>query len=303
MENLRCIDAGKEGCPCALAEGGRCAVCGKLSGGSCNDCVWQGVCVYTLFEQNGRKTARRPERRLKIHGIRVYSESFKVFEVRADKGFCQKGREGGTYVFVRRARDDGVYDTPVSVLKSEPERGILSFGICGAGVKSRRLLEEKEEFTVRGIYRGGLTDLGCLTEAPDETLIYGKGIAAAPLRNFIDSAERYKKILENPYFFYDPEKTGLDFFRDYFGDLPASRIRICDFKELDFTVNRKMKRNVFALTSPYYANLIEKGTGQRAVRPAEGNFCCGEGICGSCTYDDERGNTIHKCKLYFRSYL
>ena len=54
MKKSRCIDAGRQGCPCALAECGQCLICAKLRGGTCQECSWQGTCIYSLYEQNGR---------------------------------------------------------------------------------------------------------------------------------------------------------------------------------------------------------------------------------------------------------
>ena len=42
---------------------------------------------------------------------------------------------------------------------------------------------------------------------------------------------------------------------------------------------------------------IQKAAEQKVVRPADANFCCGEGTCGACTCTDENGKTIHRCKM------
>ena len=102
MKDKRCIDAGREGCPCALAEYEKCLVCGRLSGGTCQDCSWQGTCIYTIYQQNRRNlVSARGERELNIESVRVYSDNFKVFVIGADKGFCQKAQTAGAYVFVQ----------------------------------------------------------------------------------------------------------------------------------------------------------------------------------------------------------
>ena len=93
MKNNGCIDAGREGCPCALAEYGKCLVCSKLRGGSCEDCNWQGSCIYTLYQQNARKLVKaRQDKTYEIAEIKQYGENFKVFVLKADKGFVRKRR-------------------------------------------------------------------------------------------------------------------------------------------------------------------------------------------------------------------
>lgn len=298
MKDKRCVDAGRTGCPCALAEYGKCLVCGRLSGGTCQDCSWQGTCIYTLYQQNGRALVRaREERRLPIRTIRVYSEKFKVFQLEADRGFCQKAQTAGAYVFARPADKEGWYDMPVSVLKAEPEKGLIHLGICGCGPKSEALLEAEEQLTVRGVYYNGLSGIGGLYAEPEHSVVFAKGIAAAPLRNFLDGGTRYTRWLKNAELYVDVDKVGMDFLREYFGDLPAASVHVREFaKEGLGCQEASLNGNVFALTSPYYAEQIEAAAAGRIVKPNPGNMCCGEGVCGACTYDDEKGKTIHRCK-------
>ena len=304
MNHNRCIDAGRQGCPCALAESGNCIICGRLSGGSCQNCNWQGVCIYSLYEQNGRKRIReREEQTLEIVEIKAYGAEFRVFILKADRGFCQKAQTAGAYVFVRTKEQGSWYDAPVSVLKAEPEKERLHLGICRCGPKSGAVFEEETALVVRGVYYNALSGLRTVREDAEETLVYAKGIAAAPLRNFLDGGLRYAKWLKNLHIYMDVEKVGLDFFKDYFGDLPAGGVEIRSFAtegiasldDLDH-LEESREANVFALTSPYYADMIGRAAGRTVVRPTEGNLCCGEGICGACTINDDTGKTIRRCK-------
>lgn len=307
MKNNRCIDAGRPGsCPCALAEHGNCLICSRINGGSCEDCSWQGSCIYSLYEQDGRRVIEgRKAQELPIAEIKSYSSSFKVFVLQADRGFCQKAQTAGAFVFVRRPEDESWYDAPVSVLKAEPDTGLLHLGICRCGAKTDALLQTEKSLCVRGIYYNGLSGIGGLSEEAEETFVYAKGIAAAPLRNFLDGGDRYTKWLKNLHLYIDPDKTGFDFFRDYFGDLPVSAIEVRSFAEegisspddLDRMEENRQNNNVFALTSPYYAAQIQRAAGGSAVRPTEGNMCCGEGVCGACTCVDELGRTVRRCKV------
>ncbi len=304
MERNKCIDAGREGCPCALAACGQCLVCAKLRGETCQACSWQGVCIDTLYAQNGRQVVlSRRQQQFPIQEIKKYSEDFKVFVLQADRGFCQKAQTAGAYVFVKAEEDANWYDAPISVLKAEPETGLLHLGICRCGPKSSRILEAEHDLWVRGVYYNALSGLGSLQENAAEAFVYAKGIAMAPLRNFLDGGARYRQWLQHLRIFADLDKVGFDFFRDYFGDIPAEAVEVRDFAkeglcsldDLDH-MEESDSVNVFALTSPYYAQLVERAAGSQVVRPVEGNMCCGEGICGACTCTDETGHTIRRCK-------
>lgn len=244
-----------------------------------------------------------------IFDVREYRSDFNVFVLQADRGFCQQAARAGAYVFVRPEGESQWFDTPISILKSEPDKGLIHLGICACGPKSTRIFQQTERLLVRGVYRNGLTGLSSLHHTPDSTIVFAKGIAIAPLRNFLDGGPRYGKYLKNLRIYVDLSKVGFDFFRDYFADLPAGSIEVWDFAEGGLPLtdgltcpNPEKHINVFALTSPYYADLIQHGVAAAndqiaVVRPSEGNFCCGEGICGACTCNDAGGDTIHRCKI------
>ena len=295
--NKTCVDAGREGCPCILAENGNCIVCKRLSGGNCNECDWQGVCIYSLFLQNGRKrvVGRRKEA-LPIKYIKTYSESFKVFVLDAPKGLCQIASKPGSFVFAKKTGDSEWFCMPVSVLKSDPENKEIHLGIYNCGPKSRNLIENKEPMDLRGIYYSALSGLNILRKETDETLVYTKGIAIAPLRNIMDSG------LINPekcYFYIDINKISLDFVKDYFGNIPLNKVEFREFISDGFDKKRLAEGgcNVIALTSPFYADRIEEAAARPCVRPNRGNMCCGEGICGACTHTGQMGETVRTCKF------
>jgi len=310
----KCIDAGRRGCPCALAESGHCLVCSKLNGGNCDDCGWQGTCIYSIYHQNRQCLAEdRTPMSMEILGIRTYGPRCSVFILQAGLGFCQQAAKPGAYVFARAEEADRWYDMPVSILKSQPGKGLIHLGVCGCGPKSESLLSATKAISVRGVYENGLSGLDGLHQSPDKTIVFAKGIAIAPLRNFLDGGQRYAKYLKNLRLYVDLEKVGFDFFRDYFGDIPAASITIKDFAKeglplltMDDTTIAAQKVNIFALTSPFYAEQIGQqiqqtasasGTQTAIIRPNEGNFCCGEGVCGACTCTDPKGNTIRRCKF------
>ena len=107
----KCVDAGREGRPCELAEYGACPVCAKLAGGTCDDCSFPGSCIYSLYVQNGRKqVAGRRERLMQVETVKTYSEDFKVLVIKAEKGFLPEGADCRRLCFrqSRRGRADGM---------------------------------------------------------------------------------------------------------------------------------------------------------------------------------------------------
>lgn len=306
----RCIDNGHEGCPCTLAQSGNCLVCSRLNGGTCDDCSWQGACVYALYEQNGRQIIQeRKNRLLPIKEVRTYGPNLKVFVLEADKGFCQKAGTAGAFVFVKTPETHDWFGAPISVLKSQPDHGLVHLAVCACGPKTNRVLQETKALHVRGVYYNALSGQRGLLLDPEETFVFAKGVAIAPLRNYLDGGSRYSRQLQNMYLFADLEKTGMDFFQDYFGDLAVRAVEIRDFakeglcslERLDHLEAQCLGRariNVLALTSPYYVSQIQRavGAGKMILRPTEGNMCCGEGICGACTKIDAYGRMIRRCK-------
>lgn len=314
----RCIDAGKQGCPCVLAESGDCLICAKLTGGSCDDCNWQGTCIYTLYQQNGCRLAEvRREQILPILEVRNYGPNFKVFILGADRGFCQQAARSGSFVFVKGVEDHPWYGAPISVLKSEPEAGRIHLGICVCGPKTSRLFRMGDAFfdgkqaalCVRGVYENALCGLSKLRRNPGTTYVFAKGIAMAPLRNLLDAGVRYEHYLRNLQLYIDLDKVGWDFFADYFGDLPAEQVELRDFAreglcsledldQLEEDCLQKPRTNVIALASPYYVQQIQRAAGHHKsiVNPNEGNMCCGEGVCGACTCTTADGKIVRNCK-------
>lgn len=57
--------------------------------------------------------------------------------------------------------------------------------------------------------------------------------------------------------------------------------------------------NIFLMVSPYYKDIIINKCGfdeNDIIAPNHANMCCGEGICGACSYTDKDGVTVRRCK-------
>lgn len=303
MANYYCADAGSENCPCVLAEDDQCYQCGKLAGGDCNECLWTGVCIYSRYLEEGKEhTGNRSEMVYKILHEKNYGQDCKVLILKTDKGMAQQCSRPGSFLFLRREDLGREYDMPVSVLKAIPNEEQIHVAIGRAGVKSKPFWNLKQRrLKVRGIYRSGIEGLSELKKECKETVIFAKGVATAPIVNIL-SGYKEELGLQKIKVYIDTAGINMDFIKEYFGFLPIETIKIMDFKEdmeqLKIMVsNEKAKgNNIMVMTSPYYISQLGK-IGKKIIRPNNYNMCCGEGICGACSYTDMKGVTVRKCKV------
>ena len=161
-----------------------------------------------------------------------------------------------------------------------------------------------ERLIMRGIYFNGLVGMDSLDEEAEDCRVFAKGISIACLRNFFDGGYIWSRYLRNMKIYIDIEKINMDFLKEYFGDLPACTTQIVEMRKClsgeepegeGFDVGGK-QGNVIALVSPFYAKKIEGIFCREVVKPIGATVCCGEGICGACSFDDEEGKTVHLCK-------
>ncbi|MEG1469851.1 MAG: hypothetical protein RSC31_04340 [Anaerovoracaceae bacterium] len=299
IEKYNCVDLGTGNCPCILATCQSCIQCAKLRGKTCNECNWQGVCVYNEFLQNHRTIkTQRNEFVASIIERKIYTENFQVLVLEVGKAFAQKAKKVGGFVFLRSCGKAKEYDMPISILKTDYNKGQIHVGINRCGPKTETLLGEASSVVVRGVYENGLIGIGNLYKNPEATVIIAKGIAIAPLGNMVEQlCGQNGNILA----YIDTDKVTQDFIKDYFGWLPAKGTFFADFTQNQDRLkviameSKKEGMNLFALASPYYTNMI-KAINPKLVYPNHSNMCCGEGVCGACSIVDGKGNTVKMCK-------
>lgn len=179
-----CIDAGTENCPCYLALTGDCLTCSRLQGKDTCDCNWKGVCIYNEFKQgNGRVNNPRKEFTASIVQRKFYLDDLAVFVLDVGKGFAIKAGSPGSYIFMRGQKDTRFYDIPISVMYADVEKGQIHVAIKVISTKTKTLLEEKEAFVLRGVYRNGIQGLEAIKPRNlkgARVLLVAKGIGLAP---------------------------------------------------------------------------------------------------------------------------
>ncbi len=303
-----CIDCGTENCPCYLAATGDCLVCSRLAGKDYCDCDWKGVCIYNEFIQGGNKINNiREEFEAEVAELKRYGEDTAVLVLDVGKGFALKCSKPGSYVFLKRKEDEEFYNIPISVMKSDIAGGKIHLAVKEMSAKSKRITEEGlHTLFVRGVYRNGILGIKDLiglrgrVDTERKMMIVTKGVGFAPaalLLNWIGgraSADIYT----------DTDKIEEELITEYMPqNLNGKRININLRREFEFKGTQHLTRiyeeggydTLIVLASDYYIEEIGKIL---KIDARSNNFrlCCGEGICGACSYTDDFGRTFKMCK-------
>ncbi len=287
-------------------EAGQCYTCTMIKDGKC-DCTqsWQGVCPYTEYVQNGRKVRlEQPIKACRIINMEVYSPTLTVITLECQKeSWLEFGKIGAFVMF--RWKD---FYVPVSVLccgnLSDGKKGYVKFAINASGPKTIGLLEEAtlgSTIYFKGPFFGGLVNAGSY-DTKKLSIVVAKGIAIMPVINQLED------IGSNLYKFYlDRSKLPSDFIEDYLNDIDFEIVNLNDdFEKVaksmadDFETCKKctgMEPNMFFMASPFFAHRLRDSIdNKKIIMPNHSNMCCGQGICGSCSYTDENGITVRMCK-------
>lgn len=306
---INCIDAGSENCPCYLAVTGDCLICSRLQGKDYCNCGWRGVCIYNEFIQGNRKVNNpRRDFEARIVEKKFYKEDLVVYILDVGKGFAMKAGRPGSYLFVKASDAVNFCDIPISVMKTDVEKGQVHLAIKIISTKTKALLSEEEKLVLRGPYRNGVHGISPIMKKKgknQKTLIIAKGIGIAP--GILTSEEfRNRGSVD---MVIDTEKISEALIEDYL-DKDHGMIRTMPLtvknsrSQLTNIMRKNQYDNVILLVSDYYIDLL--GRMIKRILPAadlavSNNFriCCGEGLCGSCSVDTSSGGTIKMCKCQF----
>ena len=302
-----CVDRGSEKCPCILMETGQCYSCTMIQKGKC-DCssLWQGVCPYTEYLQGNKRPVNNINiNRYMVSGIKSYSPTLSVLKLETPIAFGLKCKELGAFLMLKWEK----WFMPISVLQVDEDisrqRAYINLAVNATVPKTIGLLKSAmpgSMLEVKGPFYSGLSN-GNIYNKNTLSIVLAKGIAIMPLVNI-------KQMLGNNLlcFKLDDNKLPEEFIEDYLYDIECESVdferdvvKIAeDLKEdCGYCYNGGSKPNIFLMVSPYYAQRIIKLTGfnkNRMIMPNHSNMCCGEGYCGSCSYVDEDGITVRKCK-------
>lgn len=301
---MNCIDAGSENCPCYLAITGDCLICSRLQGKDYCNCNWRGVCIYNEFIQGNRKV-NNPRRDFEANIIerKQYKEDLVVYILDVGKGFAMKAGRPGSYLFIKGSGTGSFYDIPISVMKTDVEKGRIHLAIKIISTKTKALLMENEKMVLRGPYRNGVHGISAMISKRgknQKTLIITKGIGVAP-GILATQTFRNRGSVD---LVVDTEKISKALIEDYLEDGAIRYVSLTEKdseKKLESLLTKNQYDNVILLVSDYYIENLGKMI--KKILPAaalamSNNFriCCGEGLCGSCSLDTSAGDTIKMCK-------
>lgn len=325
--NSLCADVGTANCPCILASTGDCLVCSRLAGRDECDCRWSGVCIYNEYVQNGSIVREKRENIYsKILKKTWYGNDLLVMALKVSKGFALKASQPGSFIFVNSDRNSEFSNVPVSVMRSDADNGRIFVALKIISGKTKKVAEEQERLSVRGVYRNGLLGGGLSGMFSDiksaglegekrKWLIITKGVGFAPAVNITENANDNIELD----FVVDTEKIGEEIIEDYLrpglagsrqadlfkGSLAsmtetliAERLR-GRTRLLGGRYNTDMYDRIMIMASDYYIRTLAENMeipGHKLVFCNNFKMCCGEGICGACGHIDKEGHVNKMCK-------
>lgn len=320
-----CVDVGRTGCPCILAESGECYVCDMLRSGHCGCGIsWKGSCPYTEFVQNGglqnvlqhagdEKAAAHEGMQAEIQksmsggnaycldaAVKKYDEDLYVITAYMGIGMSVRFCEYGSFVMVQSGLG---YSLPVSVMSAEKgkQADILRMAVRTAGPKSKNLIDDcirNEKIIFTGPFYSGISRADRIK--PSDTLVILRGVAAAPFINIMNIWRRRKYFSGRTEIFIDKHRLSDTFLDEYLGDVRYNTVNLDSHEDmLTLAESAGGFGQIIFFASPYHTDEFLKLLPERKsdiIISNSANMCCGEGICGACSYTDAEGRTIRKCK-------
>lgn len=307
-QRLECVDAGSEFCPCYLAETNDCITCSHLQGKDFCDCHWRGVCIYQEYAMNGYKSKTNREMfDSKIQEKIKLNENSSILKLKVTKTLARQLKEPGAYVFLRGKECSHYFDVPMSIMDTDEVNGYIYIAYQVLGSKTKMLEKADKELMVRGPYWNGLFGVKYLKVVKDShCVVIARGIAQAPALLVT------KKLLKNNNkvdFIIDKGKIDKLFVKDFITDINTDRLSIIEEKIYsdhgkNFVMNKFKNENIKLVFSGgsniLHGSILEiiDGLGVNPYMVATNNngFCCGEGICGSCSIHLKNGKSVKTCK-------
>lgn len=305
-EYIDCIDAGTKYCPCSLAETGECILCSCLKGEMFCDCKnWKGVCIFSEFINNGRKSK---ETRETIEGEILSKRSTECgvtyFKIKAPHHIVSQLSFVGSFVFLRNKSFEYFYDAPISIMESNTEEDTLEVAIEIRGTKTKGIMGAEDKILIRGPYWNGVFGVKRINNLKHKkALIIGSGIGMAP------SIPVVKKLIENNNevtYLYDTGNKDLSPIIEKLKKYNIELININIGKEGKLTeeflktlLDIKGKVDLIHVSAQDIFILQISDLIEDKVYTCSNNakMCCGEGGCGACSARFKNHRVKKLCKL------
>lgn len=304
---LECIDAGSENCPCYLSETNDCMTCTRLQGLGYCDCKWTGVCIYNEYMWNNKK-AKNPRQNIDVEIVskKMFGQVM-VLVLQTNKYLSQRFKYPGTYVFIRHSEDTEMYNVPMSIMYVDTDKDQIHIAVKIISSKTKRLLEAKTNLKLRGPYRNGILGRKHLDNAEGgNLLILCRNMGIAPTIKLI----KYYDLKSNIDLVADINTLESNYAEPYLNETNANvhYMNFDDSQDINLIksmINEKNYDAIALFTSDKHIAFFDemlKTTKYKNDYSIINNFniCCGEGVCGACSFMTESGEVIKMCKCQMK---
>ncbi len=296
-EDKNCIDAGTEYCPCHLAATKECILCSQLSGKEFCDCKnWKGTCILQEYNFN----ADKPKSQRKTYIGEVINKAYEQkgllkLEIQASKALVKGVNKAGSFIFLRREGCMQFYDTPISIMNADEEKGVITVAIEIRGIKTKTIQEVivGERILLRGPFWNGIFGLRELKDLKNSKgIILGRGIGIAPMLPVIETLLNQNNEI---YVIIDTNPFGKEIFKEELEKFIVEKqyMRVFDkgelTKELKDTINNLIEyrgfKHIHIAGADILSYRITEAFKDIVTLSCCNNakMCCGEGVCGSCS--------------------
>lgn len=310
-EEVDCVDAGTDYCPCYLAETNNCLICSQLQGKLFCDCVnWKGVCIYQEYVWNGygRKESREVCK-ANVLEFREIDEKIVFMKLKVSKTIARELNQPGSYILIRGENYPEFFNTPMSILYADEINGTIEFLIQIKGVKTKVLMNKSDSVLIKGPYWNGILGLKNLKRVKDSNcLIIARGVAQAPA---VLVAKKLRASDNHVYVIADPGRINTDISEDYFLKLGCIVIKknLLENRSINERTSNYIKEMIqekdIKLVFTAGPDILHRGM-IKMIKPINdgmlfsctnnSTMCCGEGVCGGCTNRLKDGRKVKMCK-------
>lgn len=302
MNRQICVDAGSDYCPCHLATTGDCVLCPMMQGKEFCDCLWQGVCIYNNFIHNNNIiNEERTDILCDILDKKQIGENLYQLDIKLPKKLCMDLINPGSYVLLRAEdKNDGKFNTPISVMNVDTSRDILTVVVKTVGVKTKNIINH-DKVWIRGPFRNGVFGLKYLKLTKDSnTVVVSKGLSQVTIVKTIKQLLKNNNHVE---VFIDNYKNPVEDVVKLVESMGVN-IQFIDFEKDSNMIEDYIRRNDVKLVVSASFNNFNKRVMEivdkvdediRLVITNNNLISCGEGICGACTVKIN-GQRLKSCK-------
>lgn len=303
----QCADAGSNYCPCHLAYSENCIRCGLLNGKNKCDCIWQGVCIYTELQHNKNMPINeRREYLCKIEAVEELDNNIYLIKIQIPNIIAKDLSNPGAFILMKsKDRTSDMFNTPISVMDVDVEKGILEVVLKPRGIKTKTMINFDEVFIKAPYFNGifGIKDIK--TTMDSNCLVVLNGLSQV---NSINIIKRLKSNNNKVDVFINNKGVILEDIINKISKLDANIYYVNIEEERDFIIDY-IRRNNIAFVYSGGSNSFSKEIMQLvdvvddSIKLAISNnnlICCGEGICGACTIN-LNGEKVKTCKSQVNS--